>query len=80
MGVPDYSVVSLSGWGLTEAEGKVSNTLLKINLFIMDNSSCQKYHKLKIDESQICAINRKGIGACQVSKIHSRNSIKTDVS
>ncbi|KAI4504482.1 hypothetical protein M0802_000032 [Mischocyttarus mexicanus] len=63
--VPNNSLLSLSGWGKISANGPLSNALLKTHLYAEDYNVCQQQHSIRIYPSQICALNRVGIGACQ---------------
>ncbi|XP_015176238.1 PREDICTED: chymotrypsin-1-like [Polistes dominula] len=63
--VPNGSLLSLSGWGKIATNGPLSNALLKTYLYAEDYRVCQQQHTIPIYPSQICALNRAGIGACQ---------------
>ncbi|XP_014598200.1 PREDICTED: chymotrypsin-1 [Polistes canadensis] len=63
--VPNGSLLNLSGWGKISTNGPLSNALLKTYLFAEDYAVCQQEHTIPIYPSQICALNRVGIGACQ---------------
>ncbi|KAB8225630.1 trypsin-like cysteine/serine peptidase domain-containing protein [Aspergillus novoparasiticus] len=58
--------VVLSGWGKTSTNGNLANTLLKMEQAVVGLSQCQAYHAgIPLDNSQLCTLNRAGIGACQ---------------
>nr|XP_012215858.1 PREDICTED: transmembrane protease serine 9-like [Linepithema humile] len=60
------TLCTLSGWGLTSANGRLSPNLLKMNQAIVSKSTCQNAHRGQpIYDSHLCALNQRGIGACQ---------------
>ncbi|XP_029177024.1 transmembrane protease serine 9-like [Nylanderia fulva] len=57
---------TLSGWGLTSTNGNLSRYLLKMDQSVVSISNCQQRHRgMPLDNSHLCALNRRGIGACQ---------------
>ena len=60
------TLCTLSGWGKTSANGPLARTLLKMNQSVISLSQCQQRHRgMPLDNSHLCALNRRGIGACQ---------------
>ncbi|KAB8200776.1 trypsin-like serine protease [Aspergillus parasiticus] len=58
--------VVLSGWGKVSTNGPLTNTLLKMVQAVVGLSQCQQYHgSMPLDNSHLCTLNRRGIGACQ---------------
>ncbi|XP_029672531.1 chymotrypsin-2-like [Formica exsecta] len=56
----------ISGWGRTRRYSWLSQNLRKLSVSIIDNEACQEYYKnITILNSQICTLERKGIGACK---------------
>jgi len=58
---------TLSGWGLTFANGLPSRYLLKMDQALIPNSVCEEVHRARLTGSHLCAYNKRGIGACQVN-------------
>jgi len=61
------TMCTLSGWGLTVANGRPSPQLLKMHQALVSNSVCEKAHRVTLTGSHLCAYNKRGIGACQVN-------------
>ncbi|XP_070170269.1 serine protease ami-like isoform X3 [Polyergus mexicanus] len=56
----------ISGWGRTRRYSWLSQNLRKLSVPIIDNEACREYYKnITILNSQICTLERKGIGACK---------------
>ena len=51
------------GWGATVEGGKPSNVLLRVDVNLLDNATCQQ--KLKVDDTMLCAGGEKNKDACQ---------------
>ncbi|KAL6253693.1 hypothetical protein P5V15_011804 [Pogonomyrmex californicus] len=57
---------TLSGWGLTRANGSPSPTLLFMNQNALALSECQSYHRgMPLGSSHLCMLDKRGVGACQ---------------
>ncbi|KAK2584417.1 hypothetical protein KPH14_006799 [Odynerus spinipes] len=63
--LPANAYLILSGWGKIYKDGPLPYHLLKTDMYLQDKSSCYAQHPDTIYNSQICAINRYGVGACQ---------------
>ncbi|XP_029668054.1 chymotrypsin-1-like [Formica exsecta] len=59
------TLCTLSGWGKTSANGPLARTLLKMNQSVISLTQCQQRHGMPLNNSHLCALNRRGIGACQ---------------
>jgi len=58
-----------SGWGKIYPSGYMAKILQKHWMPIIDNVACQKLYKnITILNSQVCTFEKKGVGACKVSK------------
>ncbi|KAM0734246.1 Chymotrypsin-1 [Formica fusca] len=59
------TLTTLSGWGLTSANGPAARTLLKMHQSVVSLAQCQKDHNgMTLSNTHLCAYNRRGIGAC----------------
>ncbi|RLU27477.1 hypothetical protein DMN91_001281 [Ooceraea biroi] len=58
------TVCTLSGWGLTAPNGRVSPVLLKMDQSLVSTQTCENRHGMRLTDSHLCALNRRGIGAC----------------
>ncbi|RLU27482.1 hypothetical protein DMN91_001286 [Ooceraea biroi] len=56
---------TLSGWGLTSANGRASSVLLKMDQALVSTDVCQRRIGARLTQSHLCAFNQRGIGACQ---------------
>lgn len=69
----------ISGWGRIRTFSFLSRSLQKLSLPIIDNKACQEYYSnTTILSSQICTLERKGVGACKVSAWKSRRRAPCD--
>lgn len=65
------TICTLSGWGKTSANGPLARTLLKMKQTVMSLTQCQQRHRsMPLNNSHLCAVNARGIGACQVFSNH----------
>ncbi|XP_067633465.1 venom serine protease [Eurosta solidaginis] len=62
-----YKYVDVAGWGTQSFAGPTSNSLMKANLIVIDNSVCQQRYNVPIYASQMCTNDYAGTGrdACQ---------------
>lgn len=56
-----------TGWGRKSRFGDSPPYLLKMNAALVSNEVCDKGYKIKILPSQVCALNKVGIGICKVN-------------
>lgn len=54
----------LSGWGMTGIDKPGSKDLLKMNTWLVTKERCRQVFGPSISSTHVCALNRKGIGAC----------------
>ncbi|XP_070154800.1 chymotrypsin-1-like [Polyergus mexicanus] len=60
------TLCTLSGWGKTSANGPLARTLLKMTQSVISLAQCrQRHYGMPLNNSHLCALNRRGIGACQ---------------
>ncbi|KAF6202906.1 hypothetical protein GE061_003313 [Apolygus lucorum] len=61
---PTMKYLTVSGWGMDEFGGVLSDVLKKVNLRIVPNNFCTKVYKHYDPENQLCTFE-KGKDACQ---------------
>jgi len=58
-------VVTVAGWGLTEDKGKLSSTLQKVDVEVLENSLCREIFRDKITGNNICTKSTTTASACR---------------
>ncbi|XP_023030840.2 venom serine protease isoform X2 [Drosophila willistoni] len=54
--------VEIAGWGSVKFGGPTSDTLLKANLFVLENDRCNIYYNNTIEDNQLCTTDRSEQG------------------
>uniref|UniRef100_A0A3B5M0C0 Transmembrane serine protease 4a n=1 Tax=Xiphophorus couchianus TaxID=32473 RepID=A0A3B5M0C0_9TELE len=64
--LPDKAPVVVSGWGLLRENGKISTTLQKANIEMIDRNTCSSIYATMLSQRMVCAGNLKGgVDSCQ---------------
>ncbi|XP_053593019.1 chymotrypsin-1-like [Microplitis demolitor] len=60
----DHYAVKLSGWGLTQVNGEIPDSLQEIDLQVISQLKCRLYFPIVLTSGNICTLTVRGQGAC----------------
>ncbi|KAG7201535.1 hypothetical protein KM043_004286 [Ampulex compressa] len=55
----------ITGWGRSDPRSILHENLQKLSVHTLENTDCQTYYNNTILPSQICTLEKKGLGACK---------------